>query len=301
MSAQARPRPPARPDRAPRVQTVAWAAAAAVVLHLCGGWALWRERATPVVKETDPLHVRVTAVDTARQAARQSARAPAPPAAQPAPTGAVTPNAPGTASAKLAGGAKTAAALPPPPPPPYTAPNPAAIPVPVPVPVATTSPTLAPSPTPTGTSPGAASPTPANAVPSPPLSGATPQQAPPTSPALAPAADAARSDRQASGGSGQGTDPIELDSSAVAYLVQPVLTFPDGEDLGEYGTVTLRVLIDERGKAIEVRTLKSSGYPRLDQHGARVIRRATFKPQKVQGESRKAWAAVNLHFNPPKP
>ena len=101
-------------------------------------------------------------------------------------------------------------------------------------------------------------------------------------------------------GSG-GQDPIELASSAVTYLVQPVLTFPDGDDQGEYGTVTLRVLIDEKGRAIEVRTLKSSGYARLDQHSARVMRRAQFKPQVVNGEPRKAWASVNLHFNPPKP
>ncbi|MEY4764758.1 MAG: hypothetical protein RI907_1431 [Pseudomonadota bacterium] len=96
-------------------------------------------------------------------------------------------------------------------------------------------------------------------------------------------------------------EPMELDSAAVRYLVQPVLTFPDGEDLGEYGTVKLRVLVDEKGKAIDVKTLQSSGYARLDQHAVRVIRRARFMPGVSQGETRQAWATVNLHFRPPGP
>jgi protein TonB len=81
--------------------------------------------------------------------------------------------------------------------------------------------------------------------------------------------------------------------------VKPVLTFPPGsEDMGESGSVTLRVLVDDKGVVSTVQRLKSSGYVRLDQHAASVIRRARFRPHLVNGVPRAAWATVTLNFNP---
>jgi protein TonB len=89
-----------------------------------------------------------------------------------------------------------------------------------------------------------------------------------------------------------------MPSASISYLVQPVLTFPPGsEDLGESGSVTVRVLVDEKGVPTKVERVKSSGYPRLDQQAVSVIRRARFVPHQVQGEARAAWATVTLNFN----
>lgn len=107
-----------------------------------------------------------------------------------------------------------------------------------------------------------------------------------------PAEGAAGADRHA--------PPVDMPSASVEYLVKPVLDFPPGsEDLGEFGSVTLRVLVDEQGMVSTVQRLKSSGYARLDQHAVKVIRRARFKPNLVHGEPRAAWVTVPLNFNPP--
>ncbi len=91
--------------------------------------------------------------------------------------------------------------------------------------------------------------------------------------------------------------PVDMPSASISYLVQPVLTYPPGsEELGESGSVTLRVLVDEKGVPSKVERLKSSGYPRLDHQAVSVIRRARFVPHQAQGEPRAAWATVTLNF-----
>ncbi len=86
----------------------------------------------------------------------------------------------------------------------------------------------------------------------------------------------------------------------VTYLVKPDLKFPPGsEDLGEFGSVTLRVLVDVQGGVSAVQRLKSSGYARLDQQAANVIRRARFNPHQVNGVPRAMWVTIPVNFNPP--
>jgi periplasmic protein TonB len=102
---------------------------------------------------------------------------------------------------------------------------------------------------------------------------------------------------------GQGAGPREsaeeIPSSALAYLVKPVLTFPPGsEDLGEFGAVTLKVWFDDKGHVSAVQRLKSSGFARLDQHAVKVIRQARIKPRTVRGEAQAGWATVTLNFDP---
>jgi periplasmic protein TonB len=104
----------------------------------------------------------------------------------------------------------------------------------------------------------------------------------------------------AADGADRHAPPVEMPSSSVTYLVKPVLTFPPGsEDLGEYGSVTLRLLVDDKGVVTTVQRLKSSGYARLDQHAASVIRRARLNPHVVNGVPRAAWTSVTLNFNSP--
>lgn len=130
---------------------------------------------------------------------------------------------------------------------------------------------------------------------------ATPSPAPPStaiaSPTTQAGATAATVARTGTDGPAAPKAPVDMPSASISYLVQPVLTFPPGsEELGESGSVTLRVLVDEKGVPSKVERLQSSGYPRLDQHAASVIRRARFVPHQVQGESRAAWATVTLNF-----
>jgi protein TonB len=145
----------------------------------------------------------------------------------------------------------------------------------------------APTPAPAGNSPPA-SPTQANAH------AAAPAAAAHTTPTSQGGSAAARADAEAQPAA---KGPVDMPSASISYLVQPVLTFPPGsEELGESGSVTLRVLVDEKGVPSKVERLTSSGYPRLDQHAASVIRRARFVPHQVQGEPRPAWATVTLNF-----
>ncbi len=271
----------------PALRPSAPSVAAALALHGMLAWAVLSLGRAPITPPPAPMQVRLTTLEAERRQSAPKAQAERPPMPAPAPAVSPTPRVPAQPLAPKAD-------VPPPPPkatPPSPVPPPAAVAPPtaqVPAPVAGPTPSPVPVPSTTATVPSTHQSVPASTASPAPTAVATPAAAQAAIPA---------GDKPGSGGQ----DPVELASSAVAYLVQPVLTFPDGDDQGEYGTVTLRVLIDEKGRAIEVRTLKSSGYPRLDQHGARVIRRAQFKPQVINGEARKAWASVNLHFNAPKP
>lgn len=91
--------------------------------------------------------------------------------------------------------------------------------------------------------------------------------------------------------------PSELPSSAVSYLVPPVLTWPlNSRELGEEGTVLLRVYIDERGRPSEIQVAKSSGYPRLDRQAVVVMRSTRFKPYIHNGAPQPGWASTPLVF-----
>lgn len=66
--------------------------------------------------------------------------------------------------------------------------------------------------------------------------------------------------------------------------------------VGEEGTVTVRVLVDERGRAGEVRLAKSSGYSRLDEAAIAAIRKWTFAPAMRGAQSVPAWTTVRVTF-----
>lgn len=73
--------------------------------------------------------------------------------------------------------------------------------------------------------------------------------------------------------------PKVLKSSTVCYLVRPLPVYPlASQELGEEGTVIVRVLVDEQGKAKEVNIEKSSGYPRLDRAAIAAEKTARYRP-----------------------
>ena len=91
--------------------------------------------------------------------------------------------------------------------------------------------------------------------------------------------------------------PREFLASAVSYLAPPLLTYPRASrELGEQGSVLLRVLVDEQGRPIEIQVAKSSGYPRLDQQAVQAMRAARFKPHVEDGVARRMWVRTPQTF-----
>ncbi|MBL8326149.1 MAG: energy transducer TonB [Rubrivivax sp.] len=76
----------------------------------------------------------------------------------------------------------------------------------------------------------------------------------------------------------------EVAASAVSYLVLPPVEVPTlSRRARESGTVWLRVVVDVRGLPIEVRLLRSSGHPRLDEQALWAMRQARFRPHTEDG------------------
>jgi protein TonB len=118
-----------------------------------------------------------------------------------------------------------------------------------------------------------------------------PNQAANASPAQADTANSAEPARPAA--------PRQMASSAVRYLVAPVLRYPQvSRDMGESGAVVLKVLVDERGRPKQIELIKSSGFPRLDQQARQAMAAARFQPLIEDGQAREAWVTPGpLIFN----
>lgn len=92
--------------------------------------------------------------------------------------------------------------------------------------------------------------------------------------------------------------PKVLPSSAVRYLVEPVLSYPRvSRQLGEKGVVRLKVLVDEQGRPRDIEVDRSSSYPRLDQQAVQAMRNARFQPHLEDGQARSVWVIAPLTFN----
>jgi len=127
-----------------------------------------------------------------------------------------------------------------------------------------------------------------SAPPSPPS--VTPPVAPNTNtPAVAQPLEPARASVQ----------PRVWPSSAVRYLVKPVLSYPRASrELGESGEVQLKVYVDEQGRPRDIEVLKSSGFPRLDQQAIQAMKAARFQPLMEDGAPRAVWVTPGpLIFN----
>lgn len=82
---------------------------------------------------------------------------------------------------------------------------------------------------------------------------------------------------------------------AVQRRVEPVYP-PASRRAGEEGTVTVRVLVSERGRAEEVQIQQSSGHPRLDEAAITAIRKWTFAAAMRGSQPVRAWTTVRVTF-----
>jgi protein TonB len=132
-------------------------------------------------------------------------------------------------------------------------------------------------------------PKPHEVAPQPPVVAATPTdegmvQAPPVSEAPAtpgPVVEAA---------------PVE---TTLAYVAAPAPKYPTQAIRGRMqGTVTLRVLVDESGKPLEVVVESSSGHQVLDDAARKqVLASWRFQPAVQNGQHVKAWARIPVTFD----
>ena len=85
--------------------------------------------------------------------------------------------------------------------------------------------------------------------------------------------------------------------SGVAYINAPRPVYPALDArMGNEGTVTLRVLINERGRADKVEIQKSSGSTRMDEAARSAVLRATFRPHLEDGKAIPVYTIVPINF-----
>jgi protein TonB len=85
--------------------------------------------------------------------------------------------------------------------------------------------------------------------------------------------------------------------SGVAYINAPRPSYPPLDArMGNEGTVTLRVLINEKGRAERVEVQKSSGSLRMDDAARDAVLRALFKPYLEDGKAIPVYAIVPINF-----
>jgi periplasmic protein TonB len=88
----------------------------------------------------------------------------------------------------------------------------------------------------------------------------------------------------------------ETANMKVNRRVDPIYPAGSRRD-GEQGTGMFRVLVDERGRPMEVQVLKSSGFPRLDEAAMTAIRKWSFSPAVQNSQPMKSWTRVQVTFN----
>lgn len=85
--------------------------------------------------------------------------------------------------------------------------------------------------------------------------------------------------------------------SVVEYIRQPQPRYPpQSRRLREQGTVVLRVIIDEHGRACDIGIETSSGHERLDRAAKEAVARAEFRPYVEDGSPRRALVFIPIEF-----
>jgi len=86
--------------------------------------------------------------------------------------------------------------------------------------------------------------------------------------------------------------------SGIEYIQAPRLEYPGiSRRMGEAGKVTLRVLVNEKGRAEKVEIEKSSGFQRLDEAARQALLRAQFKPYIEDGKALSFWTSGTFTFD----
>ncbi|WP_176216786.1 energy transducer TonB [Andreprevotia lacus] len=85
-------------------------------------------------------------------------------------------------------------------------------------------------------------------------------------------------------------EPPSQPSVQANYLSMPRSYPAQSRTLGEEGTVTIRVVINEEGRPVSTEVAKSSGFARLDEDAKRTVMKWRFNPGKVNGKPvTQAW------------
>lgn len=120
----------------------------------------------------------------------------------------------------------------------------------------------------------------------------TEEAPPPAEPSKAPPSDA-----PPSAPSAPAVPATPKTISGVSYINAPRPVYPPLDArMGNEGTVTLRVLINEKGRAEKVEVQKSSGSLRMDDAAREAVMRALFKPYLEDGKPAPAFAIVPINF-----
>ena len=95
------------------------------------------------------------------------------------------------------------------------------------------------------------------------------------------------------------TRPAAPVEATLAYVSAPAPVYPRVAIAARMqGTVTLRVLVDETGKPIDVVVESSSGHAVLDKAArAQVLANWRFQPATANGQAVKAWARIPVSFD----
>jgi protein TonB len=120
---------------------------------------------------------------------------------------------------------------------------------------------------------------------------------PPTPAATAPSAPATATEPNASASQSGPAQPKTV-TSGLEYISQPPREYPAiSRRLGEEGTVTLRILVNDKGHVDQVDIRKSSGVPRLDEAARKWALRVVFKPYMENGKPIPVFAVLPITFN----
>jgi len=85
--------------------------------------------------------------------------------------------------------------------------------------------------------------------------------------------------------------------SGVEYVRAPQPVYPSlSRRMGEQGVVTLRVLVNEQGRAEQANVQQSSGFSSLDEAGRQAAMRALFKPYLEDGKAIPVYVIVPINF-----
>jgi TonB family protein len=116
---------------------------------------------------------------------------------------------------------------------------------------------------------------------------------------IRPATDEAGDSSFAQVGSGRPNLPATLAPDAGIAVLQSVMPqYPlESVRAGEEGAAVLQVLVDERGRASDVRVARSSGYERLDEAAITAVSRWKFAPSTQGALAVPTWGEMEMRFN----
>jgi protein TonB len=112
-------------------------------------------------------------------------------------------------------------------------------------------------------------------------------------------ADDANNSSFAQVGSGRPDLPVKLAPDAGIAVLQSVMPQYPVESMraGEEGAAVLQVLVDEAGRASDVRVARSSGYERLDDAAVTAVSRWKFAPSTQGSLAVATWGEMEMRFN----